>query len=77
MRGENLAPDSGHGRADAALSGAETVTTRTSGTPECAHRVPRDPRPLAPPGARSLPHAFERAVSPCRGSTRVSTHVTS
>ncbi|MCX2926876.1 Rv2578c family radical SAM protein [Streptomyces sp. NEAU-W12] len=71
MRWENLTPDSGHGRADAALFGAEAVTTRTFDTPEFAgitfHEIRARSVLNRVPGASRMP--FEWTVNPYRGCT--------
>ncbi|GHC00460.1 Rv2578c family radical SAM protein [Streptomyces albogriseolus] len=69
MRWENLSPDSEHGRADAALFGAEAVTTRTFDTPEFRgitfHEVRARSIVNRVPGASRMP--FEWTVNPYRG----------
>ncbi|MEU0752346.1 Rv2578c family radical SAM protein [Streptomyces albogriseolus] len=71
MRWENLSPDSEHGRADAALFGAEAVTTRTFDTPEFRgitfHEVRARSIVNRVPGASRMP--FEWTVNPYRGCT--------
>ncbi|WP_435612287.1 Rv2578c family radical SAM protein [Streptomyces sp. bgisy159] len=72
MRWENLAADTGHGRAaDAALFGADAVTTRTFDTPEFAgvtfHEVRARSVLNRVPGASRMP--FEWTVNPYRGCT--------
>ncbi|MFF9201003.1 Rv2578c family radical SAM protein [Streptomyces sp. NPDC014986] len=71
MRWENLTPDPGHGRADAALFGAESVTTRTFGTPEfhgiTFHEIRARSIVDRVPGASRMP--FEWTVNPYRGCT--------
>ena len=70
MRWENLAVESGHDRAaDAALFGADAVTTRTFDTPEFAgitfHEVRARSVLNRVPGASRMP--FEWTVNPYRG----------
>ncbi|MFC1231664.1 MULTISPECIES: Rv2578c family radical SAM protein [Streptomyces] len=71
MRWENLAPDSEHSRADAALFGADAVTTRTFDTPEFAgvtfHEIRARSVLNRVPGASRMP--FEWTVNPYRGCT--------
>lgn len=71
MRWENLTPDSGHSRADAALFGADAVTTRTFDTPEFAgitfHEIRARSVLNRLPGASRMP--FEWTVNPYRGCT--------
>ncbi|WPP33025.1 Rv2578c family radical SAM protein [Streptomyces sp. CL7] len=71
MRWENLSPESEHGRADAALFGAEAVTTRTFDTPEFRgitfHEVRARSIVNRVPGASRMP--FEWTVNPYRGCT--------
>ena len=72
MRWENLAVESGHDRAaDAALFGADAVTTRTFDTPEFAgitfHEVRARSVLNRVPGASRMP--FEWTVNPYRGCT--------
>ncbi|KES08774.1 radical SAM protein [Streptomyces toyocaensis] len=71
MRWENLTPDSGHGRADAALFGADAVITRTFDTPEFRgitfHEIRARSIVNRVPGASRLP--FEWTVNPYRGCT--------
>ncbi|ODA74868.1 hypothetical protein APS67_001057 [Streptomyces sp. AVP053U2] len=74
MRWENLNPDSGHSRADAALFGAEAVTTRAFDTPEFAGSTFHEIRNRAP-GASRMP--FEWTVNPYRGCTHACVYVTS
>ena len=69
MRWENLSPDSEHSRADAALFGAEAVTTRTFDTPEFRgitfHEIRARSIVNRVPGASRMP--FEWTVNPYRG----------
>ncbi|MFF1274831.1 Rv2578c family radical SAM protein [Streptomyces marokkonensis] len=71
MRWENLTPDSGHSRADAALFGAEAVVTRTFDTPEFRgitfHEIRARSIVNRVPGASRMP--FEWTVNPYRGCT--------
>ncbi|CAM5335023.1 Rv2578c family radical SAM protein [Streptomyces pilosus] len=71
MRWENLTPDSGPGRADAALFGAEAVTTRTFDAPEFRgitfHEIRARSIVNRVPGASRMP--FEWTVNPYRGCT--------
>ncbi|MFE2276600.1 Rv2578c family radical SAM protein [Streptomyces sp. NPDC059454] len=71
MRWENLSPGSEHSRADTALFGAETVTTRTFDTPEFAgitfHEIRARSIVNRVPGASRMP--FEWTVNPYRGCT--------
>ncbi|NJP53036.1 radical SAM protein [Streptomyces sp. SBST2-5] len=71
MRWENLTVDSEHSRADAALFGAETVTTRTFDTPEFRgitfHEIRARSIINRVPGASRMP--FEWTVNPYRGCT--------
>ncbi|MGW9398430.1 Rv2578c family radical SAM protein [Streptomyces sp. NPDC055642] len=71
MRWENLSPDSGHSRADAALFGAEAVVTRTFDTPEFRgvtfHEIRARSIVNRVPGASRMP--FEWTVNPYRGCT--------
>ncbi|WP_225655873.1 Rv2578c family radical SAM protein [Streptomyces pseudogriseolus] len=71
MRWENLSPDSEHSRADAALFGAEAVTTRTFDTPEFRgitfHEIRARSVVNRVPGASRMP--FEWTVNPYRGCT--------
>lgn len=72
MRWENLAAESGHERAaDAALFGADAVTTRTFDTPEFAgitfHEIRARSIINRVPGASRMP--FEWTVNPYRGCT--------
>ncbi|MGX4688908.1 Rv2578c family radical SAM protein [Streptomyces sp. JNUCC 63] len=77
MRWDNPTPDSGdtgdtgHGRADAALFGADAVTTRTFDTPEFRgitfHEVRARSIINRVPGASRMP--FEWTVNPYRGCT--------
>ncbi|GAA3503725.1 Rv2578c family radical SAM protein [Streptomyces prasinosporus] len=71
MRWENLATDSAHGRAGAALFGAEAVTTRTFDAPEFRgitfHEVRARSILNRVPGASRMP--FEWTVNPYRGCT--------
>ncbi|MEU2423599.1 Rv2578c family radical SAM protein [Streptomyces sp. NPDC007851] len=69
MRWENLTEETGHGRADAALFGADAVTTRTFDTPEFQgitfHEVRARSIINRVPGASRMP--FEWTVNPYRG----------
>ena len=74
MRWENLTVDFGdadHGRADAALFGADAVTTRTFDTPEFRgitfHEIRARSIINRVPGASRMP--FEWTVNPHRGCT--------
>ncbi|CAL9385482.1 Rv2578c family radical SAM protein [Streptomyces sp. Tu 3180] len=71
MRWENLATGSEHSRADAALFGAEAVTTRTFDTPEFRgitfHEIRARSVLNRVPGASRMP--FEWTVNPYRGCT--------
>lgn len=71
MRWENLATGSEHSRADAALFGAEAVTTRTFDTPEFRgitfHEIRARSIVNRVPGASRMP--FEWTVNPYRGCT--------
>ncbi|MEV5439912.1 Rv2578c family radical SAM protein [Streptomyces sp. NPDC052682] len=71
MRWDNLTLDSGDGRADPALFGAETVVTRTFDTPEFRgitfHEVHARSIVNRVPGASHMP--FEWTVNPYRGCT--------
>ncbi|MEU3365541.1 Rv2578c family radical SAM protein [Streptomyces pseudogriseolus] len=71
MRWENLSPGSEHSRADAALFGAEAVTTRTLDTPEFRgitfHEIRARSVVNRVPGASRMP--FEWTVNPYRGCT--------
>ncbi|MCL7428342.1 Rv2578c family radical SAM protein [Streptomyces sp. YS415] len=69
MRWENLALESDHSRADAALFGADAVTTRTFDTPEFRgitfHEIRARSIINRVPGASRMP--FEWTVNPYRG----------
>ncbi|MBC2903063.1 Rv2578c family radical SAM protein [Streptomyces cupreus] len=69
MRWENLALESEHSRADAALFGADAVTTRTFDTPEFRgitfHEIRARSIINRVPGASRMP--FEWTVNPYRG----------
>ena len=71
MRWDNLTAESGHGPADAALFGADAVTTRTFDTPEFRgitfHEVRARSIVNRVPGASRMP--FEWTVNPYRGCT--------
>jgi hypothetical protein len=72
MRWENLTVESEHGRAaDAALFGADAVTTRTFDTPEFRgitfHEIRARSILNRVPGASRMP--FEWTVNPYRGCT--------
>ena len=71
MRWENLTDEPEHGRADAALFGADAVTTRTFDTPEFRgitfHEVRARSILNRVPGASRMP--FEWTVNPYRGCT--------
>ncbi|MFG3002739.1 Rv2578c family radical SAM protein [Streptomyces calvus] len=71
MRWENLSPESEHSRADAALFGADAVTTRTFDTPEFRgitfHEIRARSIVNRVPGASRMP--FEWTVNPYRGCT--------
>ncbi|CAL9372063.1 Rv2578c family radical SAM protein [Streptomyces sp. enrichment culture] len=69
MRWENLSTGDGHSRADAALFGADAVTTRTVDTPEFRgitfHEIRARSIVNRVPGASRMP--FEWTVNPYRG----------
>ncbi|GGL81063.1 radical SAM protein [Streptomyces fumigatiscleroticus] len=71
MRWENLTDDNGHSRADAALFGADAVTTRTFDSPDFRgitfHEVRARSIVNRVPGASRMP--FEWTVNPYRGCT--------
>ncbi|KOV55593.1 radical SAM protein [Streptomyces sp. AS58] len=71
MRWENLTLESGGGRTDAALFGADAVTTRTFDTPEFRgitfHEIRARSIINRVPGASRMP--FEWTVNPYRGCT--------
>ncbi|MFD5567773.1 Rv2578c family radical SAM protein [Streptomyces cadmiisoli] len=71
MRWENLTPESGGGRTDAALFGADAVTIRTFDTPEFRgitfHEIRARSIINRVPGASRMP--FEWTVNPYRGCT--------
>ncbi|GAB2714290.1 hypothetical protein GCM10027072_02710 [Streptomyces bullii] len=71
MRWENLTLDSGHGRAEAALFGADAVVSRTFDTPEFQgitfHEIRARSIINRVPGASRT--SFEWTVNPYRGCT--------
>lgn len=78
MRWENLTESAEHGRADAALFGADAVVSRTFDTPEFAgitfHEIRARSIINRVPGASRMP--FEWTVNPYRGCTHACVHCT-